>query len=156
MSKLLKQTLLGLSASIGLGRLLFTTVTVSGQSMWPTMGDKDVWLAYRNGRPTVGRVVLMREPADRVGGSGHMVKRLLAVNETDEPLTVTVEGEPVELPPLTVWAVGDNRENSLDSRDLGPMPLSDVRAFPFRLLTPGNSTMDPMFKGPRPDGLAQP
>lgn len=138
---------LGLVAAVGLCRATLTTITISGQSMWPSMGDGDLWLAWRHGSPRVGRVALMREPA-LANGSGHMVKRLLAVNVSSSPRDVVIDGESVRLPGESAWAVGDNRDNSLDSRSLGAIPLNDIIAYPFRLLSAGNSAMDPDWKRP--------
>jgi len=83
--------------------------TVDGDSMEPTLrsGDRvlvDLW-TYRNRPPEQGDVVLIRGP-----GSVRMVKRI----------------SPTGSPPGFVYVLGDNYENSQDSRKFGPIPREAV------------------------------
>lgn len=146
---------IGLGAVAGVARLTLTTITVAGQSMWPTMGDQDVWLAWRQGRPRPGRIAMLRQPTAH-HGADYMIKRLLAVNASTQTVKVTLAGATVTLPARSVWAVGDNRENSLDSRSVGALPLGSVVAYPFRLLTEGNSEMSPDERRPERGGRPNP
>lgn len=87
--------------------------TVAGDSMAPTLVDGDRVLvdlrAYRDRPPSAGEIVLIEIP-----GSGTLIKRV---------------GDRPPLPderPATIWVLGDNREASLDSRRLGPLPVEAV------------------------------
>ncbi len=137
-------------------QLLFRVVTVSGNSMFATLqnGDK-LLLTTLFYTPERGDVVVIRRP----GSEDPLIKRVIAVggdrlfidNETgqvylngtllDEPYTygaVTpaydTAGE-VLVPEGHIFAMGDNRGDSLDSRILGTFPVKQVMGeVSFRLL----------------------
>ena len=120
--------------------LAFRLVTVEQHSMEPTLHDADkllvdTWRA-RAGLPNRGAVVVFRKP-----GSGILVvKRVIGLpGDTIElgPAGVTVNGASIPEPyaaayaftraSATVpgdmfWVLGDNRSQSEDSRDYGPVP----------------------------------
>jgi len=132
-------------------------VVVSGRSMEPTFADGTRLLAWQKhfkaGDVKRGEVVVLYDPTDgtlavkRVIGLGGETVRIAGH-------TVYIDGEALEEPyvneksmgpPLWgavkvpedgVWVMGDNRGNSLDSRDYGPVRLSDLRGRAVAVLWP--------------------
>lgn len=97
-------------------------------SMSPALQPGDILFAdMRYNRPGPGTravqrgdIVIFVYPNDR---TLHHVKRVAALpGETVE----RPDGAAVTVPPGQVWLVGDNRAASKDSRDFGPVPLTDV------------------------------
>ena len=148
-----------------------TPVRVSSESMEPTLGVGNVVLVSQqppeldalergdlvtftspeDGRRTVKRVVGL--PGDSV-----VIKdSVLFVNDrvVDEPyvdhaLIDAYYSRTYTVPEETVFLLGDNRGNSIDSRDYGPVPVDDllgrvlVRLWPvFRLNAPEPSPPKP-------------
>lgn len=94
-------------------------VVVEGDSMTPTVRDGDVLLVDASTPPTRRAVVAWRPPA----GAGLMIKRV-----------VGLPGESVAsreggwtLGPDEYFLLGDRREDSLDSRRIGPAHRADLR-----------------------------
>ena len=89
-------------------------VRIVGRSMLPTLspGERVLFdrLAYRLEMPRKGDIVLARHPA-RPGV--RLIKRV---------------GERNGLAPDEFWLLGDNAEESTDSRTLGPFSREDVLA----------------------------
>lgn len=133
-------------------------VTVAGRSMEPTLSDNDRLLAWRAPRPLrVGDVVVLespyeagelvreevsipwRRPPARPGETDRrwIVKRVVALAGDRVPSVAAgkhSEGETVPSGHLLV--VGDNPEESYDSRQIGYIPAERVFGLILRRLTP--------------------
>ncbi|HOX96032.1 MAG TPA: signal peptidase I [Candidatus Woesebacteria bacterium] len=126
---------------------------VKGSSMYPTFKDKEYLLTdkitYKRNEPRFGDVIVFKAP---VNENFDFIKRVIAVpgetvmikdghvyingsqlNENYLSSTVVTnpgqflqEGESYMVQSGEIMAFGDNREHSSDSRDWGPIPLSNV------------------------------
>lgn len=131
----------------------FLIVTISGQSMFPTLQHGDRILVARrwlSGRPRKGQIIVFGE-LDVLNGNtrdaAHMyyVKRVVALGgeswttlvcprpqaQKGETEYITNQAPPYlqtwSIPPAHVFVCGDNAELSVDSRTWGPLPLRVVR-----------------------------
>jgi nickel-type superoxide dismutase maturation protease len=91
--------------------------TVTGSSMEPTLavGDLvivDIW-SYRYREPRTGEIVLVIGP---LPDDNPLVKRVAAAPAGDSGEHGT-----------GLWLLGDNAENSTDSRHFGPVPVDRIR-----------------------------
>lgn len=98
--------------------LKLTRVTVTGESMRPTLEPGDRLLVSRGRSAQRGDVVVVREP-----GGLEVVKRL-AGRSGD---VVDLGQGPVRLGAGEVAVLGDRRQASTDSRRWGPLPAGAVR-----------------------------
>jgi signal peptidase I len=131
--------------SSGLGHFAAEPMRVSSTSMVPTFRSGDQVLvdklAYREDQPRRGDLVVFDGSPDR------LLKRVVAIPGDEvgsEGGVLVVNGRPVEEPTVdrrqvdgsyfgpeqvpagTVFVLGDNRANSVDSRSIGPVPVTDL------------------------------
>ncbi len=146
--------LLAFALAQGIKTFVVQPFIVPTGSMLPTIELKDYLLAeklsYRfSGSPQPGQIVVFKNP-QRDPSAPILIKRLIAVGgqtvdlkdgavyvngkKLDEPYT---HGKPsyqlnpaipypMVLPQGTYWMMGDNRTNSGDSREFGPVSASDI------------------------------
>ena len=148
---------------------LFQAFYIPSESMVPTLevGDRVLVnkLSYRLHDVHRGDVVVFERPpaAATPGDDSDLIKRVIALpNETIEGRNgrVYIDGKrlaepylpkgtisdfngmpPFKVPPDTYWVMGDNRQNSRDSRFFGPVPTDLIvgraflRVWPVRALS---------------------
>ena len=126
---------------------LFRAVSVVGSSMEPTLSDGNWLLVSSQGEYERGDIIIITQPNDR---NEPLVKRIVALGGETIDIDfrtheVRVNGElldepyifeptalsydvtfPYHVPEGCVFAMGDNRNNSRDSRALGPIPEEEL------------------------------
>jgi len=136
---------------------LMEGVIVGGNSMEPTLKDGEWLLALKcrygpSHLPARGDIVIFPDPQEGV----IVVKRVIALPEEEvivygaevaingrllqEPYAQGAEQysvpERVVVPKESIWVMGDNRDDSVDSRTYGPVKLSSIRGRPVLVMWP--------------------
>lgn len=136
--------LIGIICGILIKLFLFDVLKVHGTSMEPLIKNNDsVFVCkfiYRIRKPEAGEIVIYRYKGNLV------VKRCVATEftplefSTDSGYTLNVAGRKIplteyqfhklngnkEVPAKTVLLIGDNVNNSVDSRDYGFVPANEI------------------------------
>ena len=93
-------------------------VFVSGPSMTPTLSQYSIHVTVPVQKPEVGDIVVFRRP----GQKDSYIKRIVA-GPGDR---VDHWGEMITLGDDEYYVMGDNRENSRDSRSFGPIHGNEI------------------------------
>jgi signal peptidase I len=138
----------GIIIALVIRQFLFGVFIVNGESMLPTLENKEALLvnklAYKFDDPKYREVIVFHYPAQPniefikrvIGLPGDEIK----INEgrvykngqllEEAYLKTKTQGDygPVIIPPGSVFVLGDNRLNSLDSRDpsVGMVPINEI------------------------------
>jgi signal peptidase I len=130
--------------------------TSESESMVPTIGLGDRFaattkigtiergdvLAVRSPRPGVTLIVkrVVALPGETIAArDGHLFVNGAQLNESYlDSATVTPDFPPVVVGPDSYFLMGDNRDNSLDSRSFGAVNRSTVVAVVLRIITPSS------------------
>ena len=130
---LMEQTLLSFPATLLSGmikRKVVEVFKIPMDSMTPTILPGDhIWVDRRTAGklPGKGEIVVFRFPQDP---KRDLLKRVVALPGE----TVQVKGKlgekgsvPLKVPPGHVFVMGDNRDNSFDSRHFGPVKVASIK-----------------------------
>ena len=139
--RLLFHTVLLAAALYAAFGVVFLLWRVQGQDMFPAVHDGDLLLASRRvkewrrgdvviyraeGERRIGRIVAVGTDKVSVTEDGRLlVNGALQTEEIFYPTEMESE-EPVSVPEGTVYILGDNRSACLDSRDFGPIPITEI------------------------------
>jgi len=124
-------TLIQNMTAISIGSYMFnhfvcSAVLCSGPSMQPTLRTDDLLLteqvSVRMGWIDIGDIVVSRVP-DPAAGTKCVCKRVVAQSGD----LVHYQGKTIKVPEKHLWLEGDNKNNSMDSRNWGPVPISLIR-----------------------------
>jgi signal peptidase I len=143
--------ILAIASYLLFNHFVLQTVQIQGQSMWPTLHNADCYflnrLVYHLHSPHRGDVVVLKDPSD----GGYAVKRVIASSGDSVYFKdggIYLNGrklkEPYLLPGTPTFTfsktreqlvvcgndqyfvLGDNRNNSYDSRFYGPVPGRNI------------------------------
>ncbi|XP_061187576.1 mitochondrial inner membrane protease subunit 1-like [Saccostrea echinata] len=118
----------------GCGIMLFAnrvawSINLTGDSMYPTIHSNDKafieYMSVSNQRLQKGDIVICKKPYNP---TSLVCKRLIGM---EHDRIIKEDGQVVKVPKGHVWLEGDNKEDSEDSRDYGPVPygLLESRVF---------------------------
>jgi signal peptidase I len=148
-----------LALAVGLALAVHTWVgeliTVVGPSMEPNLWTNEKVLVgkveYYFSKPKRGDIVIVKF-SDRtediikrvIGTEGESVsvsggKVYINGKELNEPYIpepINQDFAEIVVPPGTIFVMGDNRNDSHDSRDVGPIPLTDVLGRAYSIVWP--------------------
>lgn len=109
--------------------------TVRGYSMYPTISDMDYVydesLLFLRSRLSRNDIVIVRDPEN----NQRLIKRIIGL--PGEPY-VDEKGTKYEIPDGKYFVMGDNRRNSFDSRNFGPVSVETKVQIIVKTNTPAN------------------
>lgn len=171
MREWLETVIIALVVALLIRAFVVQVYLVEGESMEPTLHTSERLLVnkfvYRFRSPAPGEIVVLQDPGQP---RRELIKRVVAVaGETvevkkgvvyingkalQEPYKNTTHTQYADVPPVTVlpgniFVMGDNRGRSLDSRMIGPIPLSRVEGKAFFMFWPLNRLGAPELEHPR-------
>ncbi len=135
---------IGLAVSVRMLRQRITVVTVTGHSMHPTLSAGDRVLVHRSDisdlRP--GQIVVFQPPAGDRTWPRWAIKRLVAVPGDPLPAEMLAAADDTPgllipellVPPRKLLVMGDNADESFDSRHFGFVPAERLLGVVFREL----------------------
>lgn len=143
--------LIGALLAIGSGKIQIDKV-ISG-SMEPTLAIGDVIVSDANAMPSRYDVICLNnpeKPAEKLvkrilGVPGDEIKvldRILYINKKKEVSDQIMENAlawkdvNIRVPDDAIFVMGDNRNNSYDSLDFGPVPFGQIRGVVWAIVWP--------------------
>lgn len=146
-----KALVVAFAVAFGIHQFVLQQFVVNGISMEQTLLNGDRLLVdklpYEFGTPHRGDVIVFRAPVKYSAEGEYWVKRVIGLpgdtiqvknsvlyidgHAVPEPfingkMTVLANFGPVKVPPGHIFVMGDNRNESFDSRYVGPIPISSV------------------------------
>lgn len=122
---------------------VFEFVNVSGLSMYPTLHDRELIMIYKvDYSPVRGDIVVLNSPNTLeivkrvIGLPGEKIEikeGIVYINDQvldqkfQYPTQVKDSMAPLVIPSDSIFVMGDNRDNSADSREIGPIQIRSVR-----------------------------
>jgi signal peptidase I len=126
--------LLLVAAAVVRLRRTYSIIRVDGDSMNPTLVDGDRVLARKVPSSSLRRGLVAVVVNPLPVGERFLIKRIAALpGDPVPPMQPTVMTED-RVPGGQAILLGDNADASLDSRDLGYFPVSDIHAISIRKL----------------------
>ncbi len=147
--------LAGLITGLLIRKYFFFTAIVEMASMEPTLLPGDRLLVQRippNSRLNIGEIVVLEDPISK---GETVVKRVIATGDSwvavlrgrvyvnGQPLNEPYLQEmplytlfPIYVPPGKIFVLGDNRNNSMDSSDYGPVDRTLVKGVAVAIIWP--------------------
>jgi mitochondrial inner membrane protease subunit 1 len=124
-----------------INKYIFTFVETEGPSMQPTITESSIALVdrlfYKTQGLQRGDIVVAISPLDP---STQICKRVLYLPGDIKTIDNGFISENMTIPTNHVWIEGDNKGNSFDSRNHGPIPMQLIQGkvircvFPFKSL----------------------
>jgi len=126
---------------------LVSLVETEGPSMKPTLNDSNLVLIdkffYKHFREIKkGDIIVSTSPIDP---EMQICKRVLYTPGETKEIKNDFWTEHLKIPQNHVWIEGDNKNNSFDSRNHGPLPIELIQGrvllslYPFKFLHNGNA-----------------
>ena len=124
-----------------LNQYVVSCVETEGPSMKPTFNDSNIALVDRFYYKMVGLkkgdIIVATSPIDP---KTQICKRILHLPGETKVIETEVYSEHMKIPENHVWIEGDNKSNSFDSRNHGPLPIELIQGkivyslFPWKSL----------------------
>lgn len=178
-----KALVIAFAVAFGIHQFVLQQFVVNGISMEHTLLNGDRLLVdklpYEFGTPHRGDIIVFKAPVEYSAEGEYWVKRVIGLpgdtiqvkksvlyidgRVVPEPfingkMTVLPNFGPVKVPPGHIFVMGDNRNESFDSRYVGPIPISsvigrvDALVWPlsqFKIMGSNEERLLPQFSPPK-------
>jgi mitochondrial inner membrane protease subunit 1 len=120
-----------------INKYMFTFVETEGPSMQPTITDSSIALVdrflYKYKGLSRGDIIVATSPLDP---SIQICKRVLYLPGDIKTIENGFMSENMRVPNNHIWIEGDNKGNSFDSRNHGPIPMQLIQGKVIRCVYP--------------------